>query len=137
MLRMHYQIVSGRISLWMVFNVVIYRKCILLKYLVQFPDFFFPFFFFLLLKDPNAVVRGTGELRMLVMRYGALFFQVIGMNLTLVSNNQESLSAGGCLVAYDSQAGGFTLCNDPWLHTHTHSLQLKHVQIAGEILNIS
>lgn len=34
MLRMHYQIVSGRISLWMVFNVVIYRKCILLKYLV-------------------------------------------------------------------------------------------------------
>lgn len=40
-------------------------------------------------------------------------------------------------MAYDTEAGGFTLCNDPCLHTHTHSLQLKHVQIAGEIPNIS
>lgn len=59
------------------------------------------------------------------------------MNLTLVSNNRELLSAGGCLVAYDTQAGGFTLCSDPRLHTHTHSLQLKHVQIAWEIPYIS
>lgn len=58
------------------------------------------------------------------------------MNLTLVTNNGESLSAGDCLVAYDIQAGGFTLCNDPWLHTHTHSLQLKHVQIAWKIPNL-
>ena len=59
------------------------------------------------------------------------------MNLTLVSNNEESLSAGDCLVAYNIQASGFTLCNDPWLRTHTHSLQLKHVQIACKIPYIS